>query len=353
MPVISELTARVKTHYDRIAAFLTLVVLLVSLVYLAVHVGLAKRMQQDFDQSIRSLRPAHPHAKCVQSDLFDRAIDTLEAPIMLNYQTWSNGSVLVPESRMSCPDCRRPVPVVAKTCPHCGGTIEKAPPVLEDSDGDGMKDVWEVQHGFDRFDASDAQLDRDEDGFTNLEEYVAQTSPVSKEDHPPSVAKLRVVRIDAEPFRLQFKSRIKTSDGSYKFGLNYRTRRDTKTTFAKLGETVEGFTLTSYEAKEKMVEKPFKRKMDVSELTLERGQKKIILVKGQARLHLELTAVLQLLTDESEYSANQGDTIELDGIQYRVIDIDRETERVVLLSELKKARFTIDRTSAERVDARK
>ena len=111
MPLISELTTRVKTHYDRISAFLTLVVLLVSLVYLAVHVGLAKRMQQDFDQSIRSLRPAHPHAKPVQSDLFDQSIGTLESPVMLNYQAWSNGSVFVPESRMSCPDCRRPVPV--------------------------------------------------------------------------------------------------------------------------------------------------------------------------------------------------------------------------------------------------
>ncbi len=51
MPLISELTTRVKTHYDRISAFLTLVVLLVSLVYLAVHVGLAKRMQQEFGPS--------------------------------------------------------------------------------------------------------------------------------------------------------------------------------------------------------------------------------------------------------------------------------------------------------------
>ena len=39
-----------------------------------------------------------------------------------------------------------------------------------DDDNDGMPDTWEIANGFDPLDASDAPLDFDGDGFTNLEE---------------------------------------------------------------------------------------------------------------------------------------------------------------------------------------
>ena len=41
-----------------------------------------------------------------------------------------------------------------------------------DSDGDGMPDAWERGHGLDP-DAADANGDRDRDGFTNIEEWLA------------------------------------------------------------------------------------------------------------------------------------------------------------------------------------
>lgn len=44
------------------------------------------------------------------------------------------------------------------------------PPV--DSDGDGMPDWWEIQHGLDPFDPADGNYDRKNDGYTNLEEYL-------------------------------------------------------------------------------------------------------------------------------------------------------------------------------------
>ena len=49
--------------------------------------------------------------------------------------------------------------------------------VLNDSDGDGMPDLWELTHQL-RFDeAKDADIDSDFDGLTNLEEYEAGTNP--------------------------------------------------------------------------------------------------------------------------------------------------------------------------------
>ena len=51
---------------------------------------------------------------------------------------------------------------------------------MDDTDDDGMPDWWEEKHGFDRFNPDDAEEDKDEDGYTNVEEYNNGTHPLSK-----------------------------------------------------------------------------------------------------------------------------------------------------------------------------
>lgn len=46
-----------------------------------------------------------------------------------------------------------------------------------DTDGDGMPDPWEKEHGLDAGNAGDAVADADEDGYTNVEEWLNGTDP--------------------------------------------------------------------------------------------------------------------------------------------------------------------------------
>jgi len=49
-----------------------------------------------------------------------------------------------------------------------------------DSDADGMDDGWEVQYGLDPLDSSDASADNNNDGLTNLEEYQQGNDPTAQ-----------------------------------------------------------------------------------------------------------------------------------------------------------------------------
>jgi hypothetical protein len=59
-----------------------------------------------------------------------------------------------------------------------GGWPElKSAPAPADSDHDGMPDAWETRYGLNPHDPADGALDKDKDGYTNLEEYLNQTDP--------------------------------------------------------------------------------------------------------------------------------------------------------------------------------
>ncbi|UCH88676.1 MAG: hypothetical protein JSV49_10550 [Thermoplasmata archaeon] len=56
--------------------------------------------------------------------------------------------------------------------------------VENDTDADGMADEWEIFVGLNSSDPEDAELDPDNDGFSNLEEFEAKTNPFDQKEAP-------------------------------------------------------------------------------------------------------------------------------------------------------------------------
>ena len=63
-----------------------------------------------------------------------------------------------------------------------GGLPEYNGTPYVDSDGDGMPDAWEIKYGLNPNDPSDAVLDMNGDGYTNIEKYINGINPTIKVD---------------------------------------------------------------------------------------------------------------------------------------------------------------------------
>jgi hypothetical protein len=227
-----------------------------------------------------------------------------------------------------------PVPWEAKICPLCGSEIREDPneDPEGDMDGDGLPYAIEVANKMDPNDPSDAHLDYDEDGFDNYEELTAipPTNPRDASETPPVEQKLKVDRLGVNPFKLRFKSHITLpNDAGLKFGLNLQRRgQSPRTYFKKLDEEVDGFKLIQYE--EKIVDDPVTGKRDVSELTLKRGMRTIVLVKGQDIQHNEFLVRFYFEPEDLTFVKSPGQTFELKGKSYKVKSVDIEAQSVVI-----------------------
>jgi hypothetical protein len=330
-----------KEQYDKILAVAMVVVLAVAIVSVMVWLGGARGDQESFRTEINGMQPLHPEAARVDVAPYEIAKAMVEQPPQI--ASWTNAS-FVPELRVWCVDCKRPILWDAKKCPFCNVVQpeDRESDPGRDLDADSMKDVWELAHGLDPADPQDAAMDPDKDGFTNYEESQAGTDPRDSASMPSIISKLYVKDTKAEPFQLLFKSRNRLPDGSWKYALN---TRQNQTFFVKLGQTVQGFKVSRFD--EKWVEKDTntgKRRFDESVLTLSRTGKMIPLVMGQPRSYSEVMAVLVFSIDGSEFTVKQDERFVLRGEKYKLVAIDTGKGSVVIERETDGSRLTINRS---------
>jgi len=336
---INGFLGRIKEHYDKVIAFAVLLALVASVALLLVKINLLQQVEREFESWLIGLRPQHPEAAQVEATPYERARGAIESPLQLLVPGTNQPELawmFVPESRFNCRECRHPVATGAEVCPFCNTPVDMPVDEPLDHDGDGMPSEWERQYGLDPFDASDAAKDMDGDGWTNLEEFLDKEDPTDTKSRPSAVGRLKIEAITGTQFGLRFNSKVMTASG-LKFGLNYRLPSgEIRTEFVKIGDTIEGFTVEAYEQKEGPAKPPAMIKEDISELTLLtlRGDT-ITLIKGQARLHVELVATLSLALSgqEQRFEVRKGDPLEVDGGTYTVIDVDDKDRRVVLKGE--------------------
>ncbi|MEI6147470.1 MAG: Amuc_1099 family pilus-like system protein [bacterium] len=294
--------------YDRLAAAMVLLVLVVALFMLAVQAQLNIKKQDDFDRRLR-LKPLYARTQPMDRTVFQLSRLALTEPVQIG--EWPL-RLLAPELRVLCVNCERPIPYAATTCSFC-----KSEQIAENTP-DLFKE-WLTRNNLNPLEVDIGSADTDGDGFSNREEYDFRTSPNDPSNHPPPLAKITVQGIRPISFRLVFMSVNRVSDDKRLFQINLRS--GDRTWWKSLGEKIEGFELISYD--EKSPEGP--------ELTLQRGDKKIPLIKGRAVPRDEYSVILYSQLDGSNLPPVRVDEeFTVKGAQYKVKKVDRDGPRVLI-----------------------
>jgi len=253
----------------------------------------------------------------------------------------TKGSYLVSKSRVFCVACERAIPEKSEKCSFCNAEQPKEVVVKLDADGDGMPDEYERKHGLDP-NVDDRELDKDSDGFSNYEEFVAGTDPADPKSHPPYVDSLKLaadaVKETTLPF--YFEKIQQLGGGRYRYYFRDLSKKDAYGNrgvvysllegdeIGKSGFFVKGYT----EKKEKQAIKggnDMKRMVDLSEATIERKEdgKTIVMRIGKRNMPVDVQAKLVFeLREPKEYTVVPGQVIELHGEKYKVKSVEKLPE---------------------------
>ena len=334
------------THYDWIAAGVAALALAGAIAFFV------DALEEDADakaaaevRRIESRKPEGSGVKPADMEWYVRIAKYAKSPFTMNPVSEKSGSFLASDRRVFCAkaECRAPIPPSAKVCPYCNEAQpeEEAPAVVLDADGDGLPDEWERKYGLSPNDPNDADADLDADGFTNAEEFAANTDPSDRNDHPDYLDSLKLalpLKETSLPFFLR--SYAKTPSG-VKLDLFAPKKRNDYGTLGKayptlvgqeIGDT--GFVAKAFEQKEKKVKISggggAVKSGDVSFATIERksdGKTVTLAVTTQSKPRRVSVDVQAKLVYErgtpKEFVVVEGDKIDLNGTKYAVKEIKR------------------------------
>lgn len=200
---------------------------------------------------------------------------------------------------------------------------------------DGIPPIWKQKYGFPVDDVNVQFQDPDGDGFSNKEEYLAQTEPLVKDSHPPFLVKLKVLQYSPKPFHVDVRS-YQELDGAMTVMVELPDSPDPKKKRIRVKKG-DSFFNWKVEDFRKIVQKKFNPKigaeieMDESELDLANevtGEKITVLFKQKfnAAIH---EGTLAYLIDKAQIPVSKGREFEFLGAKFRLLSIDENGAKVV------------------------
>lgn len=329
-------------HYDWLAAAFGFVALVAAGAFFAMALGEdSEEAASEAAQGVDRMKPGEIGVKPL--DLSDNLLATrlTRNPATIAEVPEKAANFLASERRVMC-KCGRAISGNVKAvpkCPFCGEKQEEEQVVVVDADGDQLPDEWEKRFGLNPNDPSDAVLDTDGDGFTNLEEYLAKTDPTNKDDHPDYLDSVKILLPLKQTYLPFVFTKASQVPGGWRCEFFDASKKDVKrgsTGFvtAKVGEEVSGYGLVvkKYEAKtEKRERKGMKGMLvsvDVSEVTLERkadGKQVVAVIgspKGAKPVPMDVQATLAYERGTvRNIEVVPGAEIDLSGAKYRVVSV--------------------------------
>lgn len=199
---------------------------------------------------------------------------------------------------------------------------------------DGIPPIWKQKYGFPVDDVNVQSQDPDADGFSNKEEYVAQTEPLSKDSHPPFITKLKVLQYNPKPFHIDVRS-YQELDGQMTVMVELPESPDPKKKRVRVrkGDNFFNWTVVDFR---KSVKKIFNPKLsaevetDLSELDLANdvtGEKITVLFKKKQDVPIH-EGTLAYIIDKSQIPVSKGKEFEFLGAKYRLLSIDASGAKV-------------------------
>ena len=345
-----------KAHWDVLAAVAGAIALAASLVFLVMALGESPEDgAAKYEARLNAIKPSHEGVAETDISLLQNAFRMAKTPPAMVAVNPEEANFLASERRVLCAaegedatsktkkSCGRPIPANAEVCPFCGTKQPTLVKIETDSDHDGLQDEWENQHGLNPGNPADANADADNDGFTNMEEFMAGTDPRDSKSHPDYLDSLSVAGPLKQTFLPFFFKEANPIPGGHRITfarLGVRSAVGVITAFrVKVGDPIKedkidtGYVLKAYNKKsEKRTiagsatksSKGLQREVDVSTVDIVRtkDKKEFTLRIGERRVPEEVKADLVYRRNgEKTFTVVIGSIIDLNGSKYRVVNL--------------------------------
>jgi hypothetical protein len=368
-------------HYDRLAAVLVLVALLISLAFLVLRGVSLQQEEREYDADLEAGQPSTSQVKpadnaadlaliaVVANPPAEKLLALQDNPELANMGT--------PERRLLCVKCTKPIVWGAEKCTFCAAVQpkeEKIDLAAVDSDGDGIPDIEELKLKLNPQDGNDVDLDNDADGFTNIEEYLAKTDMNDAASHPGYEGRFALKSIEGTKLQIRAINKMQlpsTKDADGKsvshyavtfvsvnadgvMGTNPVRAKDGEEIMSKAG-TSTGYRFVRYnelpKKKIEVGEHKQQRFVDVSEVELVRvaDNKKIVtimydknnpewpgdpLLEQRATLEFDIPGVKKVVVAP-------GGKFTVKGEKYTVLSVDAEKKVVTIQKNATGAKFDL------------